>query len=318
MNYTLHQLKVFLTVAEHRSITKAAEELHLTQPAVSIQLKKFQDQFDIPLTEVVGRRLYITDFGQEMVEASQNILDQVEIINQRMVSFNGQIAGRLKLSVVSTGKYIMPYFLTDFLKENPAVELKMDVTNKTEVVSSLEKNENDFSLVSIPPERLSLEHIPLMKNKLFLVGNRESSLNADDEYSPKILEDIDLIFREKGSGTRQTVERHMNQQNLALSRKMELTSNEAVKQAVIAGLGYSIMPLIGIKNELELKALKIIPVKNFPIESTWQLVWLKEKKLSPVARAFLNYVEEHKDRIIEEKFGWYETTLEKEDSTVST
>ena len=162
MNYTLHQLNVFLTVAEHGSITKAAEALHLTQPAVSIQLKNLQDQFDIPLTEVLGRQLYITDFGKEIVEASQNIINEVQVINQKLITFKDQIAGKLKISVVSTGKYIMPYFLTDFLQENPGVELKMDVTNKASVVSSLEKNEVDFSLVSIPPQRLALERITLM------------------------------------------------------------------------------------------------------------------------------------------------------------
>ena len=128
-----------MTIDEHKSITQAAEALHLSQPAVSIQLRNFQDQFDIPLTEVVGRQLYITDFGKEVVESSQNILNEVELLNQKLTTFNGQIAGKLKLSVVSTAKYIMPYFLTDFLKDNPAVELKMDVTNKSTVVRSLEK-----------------------------------------------------------------------------------------------------------------------------------------------------------------------------------
>lgn len=304
MNYTLHQLKVFMTIAEHRSITMAAEALHLTQPAVSIQLKNFQAQFDIPLTEVVGRQLYITDFGKEIVEASQNILNEVEVINQKLITFNGQIAGKLKLSVVSTGKYIMPYLLTDFLKDNPGVELKMDVTNKSTVVRSLEKNEVDFSLVSVAPERLALDHITLMENKLFLVGNAESALGTAKHHSAKILEEIDLIFREEGSGTRQTVERHINKESLSVKRKLQLTSNEAVKQAVVAGLGYSIMPLIGIKNELELNDLKIIPVKGFPIQSTWQLVWMKEKKLSPSAKAFLAYVEGKKEQIINNKFGW--------------
>jgi len=304
MNYTLHQLKVFVTIAEHKSITLAADALHLTQPAVSIQLRNFQQQFDIPLTEVVGRQLYITDFGKEIVEASQNILNEVDVINQKLITFNGQIAGKLKLSVVSTGKYIMPYFLTDFLRDNPGVELKMDVTNKAAVVRSLENNEVDFSLVSIPPERLALDHIPLMDNKLFLVGNRESPLETKTSHKQKTLESLDLIFREPGSGTRQTVERHIQKESLKISRKLELTSNEAVKQAVLAGLGHSIMPLIGIKNELELTDLKVIPVEGFPLQSNWQLVWMKEKKLSPGAKAFLQYVEEKKETIIKEKFGW--------------
>ncbi|OEK05019.1 LysR family transcriptional regulator [Roseivirga misakiensis] len=307
MNYTLHQLNVFLTITELGSVTKAAEALHLTQPAVSIQLKNLQDQFEIPLTEVVGRQLYITDFGKEIALASQNIINEVEIINQKLITYQDQIAGKLKVSVVSTGKYIMPYFLTDFLKKNPGVELKMDVTNKASVVRSLEKNEVDFSLVSIPPSTLALEHITLMQNKLFLVGNASSELKVNKPYKSNVLESIDLIFRETGSGTRQTIEKHINQQNLTVKRKMELTSNEAVKQAVVAGLGHSIMPLIGIKNELELGDLKIIPVKGLPIQSQWQLVWLKNKKFSPAAKAYLDYLIEHKDEIITKKFEWYES-----------
>ena len=305
MNYTLHQLNVFLTVAEHGSITKAAESLHLSQPAVSIQLKNLQDQFDIPLTEVVGRKLYVTDFGKEIVEASQNIINEVQIINQKLITYKDQIAGKLKISVVSTGKYIMPYFLTDFLRENPGVELKMDVTNKASVVSSLEKNEVDFSLVSIPPQRLSLDHITLMQNKLFLVGNQQSSLDTNKVYKPNILEEIDLIFRESGSGTRQTIEKHINSRNLTVKRKMELTSNEAVKQALVAGLGYSIMPLIGIKNELLKGELQILNIKDLPIETNWNLIWLKSKNLSSVSKAFKKHIQENKDTIIKSQFDWF-------------
>ncbi|TAF68863.1 MAG: LysR family transcriptional regulator, partial [Flavobacterium sp.] len=123
MNYTLHQLQVFLKVAQCQSITKAAEELHLTQPAVSIQLKNFQDQFEIPLTEIIGRKLYVTDFGKEIVVAAEKIINEVHAINYKMQAYQGKLSGRLKISIVSTGKYIMPYFLNDFLKLHPDVEL---------------------------------------------------------------------------------------------------------------------------------------------------------------------------------------------------
>ena len=144
MNYTIHQLAVFLKISQTNSITKAAEELHLTQPAISIQLKKFQEQFDLPLKEIIRRRLYITDFGKEIAIAAENILDELEAINNRMLSYKKQLTGRLKISVVSTGKYIMPYFLADFLQDNPGIQLQLDVTNKSRVLESLEKNEIDF------------------------------------------------------------------------------------------------------------------------------------------------------------------------------
>lgn len=148
MNYTLHQLQIFLKITELQSITKASEELHLTQPAVSIQLKNFQDQFPIPLTEVVGRRLFITDFGKEIAVAAEKIVNQVQEINYRTMAYQGKLSGRLKISVVSTGKYVMPYFMSEFMSEHNGIDLIMDVTNKTKVIRSLELNEVDFALAS--------------------------------------------------------------------------------------------------------------------------------------------------------------------------
>jgi DNA-binding transcriptional LysR family regulator len=305
MNYTLHQLQVFLKVTQTQSITKASEELHLTQPAVSIQLRNFQDQFDIPLTEVVGRKLFVTDFGKEIAIAAERILNEVNAINFKTLAYKGQLTGRLKLSVVSTGKYIIPYFLADFLKQHKGIELILDVTNKAKVLESLEKNEVDFSLVSVLPDNLQVEKEELMQNKLFLVGNKqEAYLNND--YEKDILESLPMIYREQGSGTRRIMEKFIEENRLPIHKKMELTSNEAVKQAVIAGLGYSIMPLIGLKNELLNNDLQIIPVKGFPIISTWHLIWVKGKNFSPVAQALLNYIRQEKDRIITEKFHWFE------------
>jgi len=305
MNYTFHQLKVFMAVVEKQSITKAAEELNLTQPAVSIQLKNFQDQFEIPLTELVGRKIYITDFGKEIAAAAENILNEVYAINYKTMAYKGQITGRLKISVVSNGKYVIPYLLSDFLKRYPEIELSMDVTNKAKVLESLDKNEVDFSLVSVLPGNLNIDKVELMQNKLYLVGNNDR-LFKKKVYDKSIFEELPLIYREQGSGTRFTMELYIQQNELPVRKKMELTSNEAVKQAVIAGLGYSIMPLIGIKNELTNGDLQIIPIKGFPIKSVWNLIWLKNKKFSPSANAFLNYIQTEKEKIIREKFDWYE------------
>ena len=250
MNYTLNQLRIFLKVVQMESVTKASEELHLTQPAVSIQLKNFQDQFDIPLTEVVGRKIYITDFGREIAEAAENIIDQVQAIDYKTLAYKGQLTGKLKISVVSTGKYVMPYFLSDFMKENKGVELILDVTNKYKVLESLENNTVDFALVSILPTTQNIEKLDLLQNKLYLIGN--SDLNIKKGTSTKeIFENLPLIFREKGSGTRQTMEKFFADQHISVLKRMELSSNEAVKQSILAGLGYSIMPLIGIKNEIQ-------------------------------------------------------------------
>jgi DNA-binding transcriptional LysR family regulator len=302
MNYTLNQLLIFTHVARHGSITKAAEELHLTQPAVSIQLKNFQQQFDIPLTELVGRKIFITDFGREIVRAAEVIISEMERIQFRSKLHKGILAGKIKISVVSTGKYIMPYFLSDFLKLHPNIELQMDVTNKSKVLENLEKNEVDFSLVSVIPENIGLEQLPLLKNKLVLVGKRNEM--KDQKPSIKIFNTLPLIFREPGSGTRHTVEAFLQKHNIRHIKSMELTSNEAVKQAVIAGLGYSILPLIGIKNELLLNQLEVIDVPKMKLESEWNLVWLKAKNLSPQAKSLLNYIETNKTQISTKHFGW--------------
>jgi len=305
MNYTLNQLNIFLKIVQTQSVTKASEELHLTQPAVSIQLKNFQDQFEIPLTEVVGRKIYITDFGREIAVAAENIINMVYEINYKTLAHKGQLTGRLKISVVSTGKYVMPYFLSDFIKEHQGIELIMDVTNKNKVLESLENNEVDFALVSVLPTTLNIEKLDLLQNKLYLIGNAKTKFNKGIN-NIDIFENLPLIFREKGSGTRQTMENFIESNHISILKKMELTSNEAVKQALLAGLGYSIMPLIGIRNELQNEDLQIITVKGLPIKTTWSLIWLKGKKHSPVAASFLDHLKKEKMKIVEDKFSWYE------------
>jgi DNA-binding transcriptional LysR family regulator len=302
MNYTLHQLHIFLKVSELKSITKASEALHLTQPAVSIQLKNFQDQFPIALTEVVGRQLYITDFGMEIAEASQKILNEVHAINYKTLAFKGQLSGQLKLSIVSTGKYVMPYFLSDFMKTNGGVDLIMDVTNKSQVIESLEKNKVDFALVSVLPKKLKINKITLMQNSLFFVASTKLILKKGITRK-KLFEELPLIYREQGSATRNAMEIFISKNKFSVRKKIELTSNEAVKQAVISGLGCSIMPLIGIRNELKNKDLQIIEVKGLPISTAWNLIWLKSKKLSPAALSYLDFLNNEKERIINEVFS---------------
>jgi DNA-binding transcriptional LysR family regulator len=303
MNFTLSQLKVFVKVVEKKSVTKASEELHMTQPAVSIQLKNFQEQFDIPLFEVVSRKLFITPFGHEIAESAMAILQQAEVIKHKSMAFRGELTGQLKISVVSTGKYVIPHFLTAYIKQHQGVELLMDVTNKSRVIESLEKNEIDIALVSIQPDRLNVESLELMPNRLFLVGNKD--FEGVEKIKLNELNNHTFIYREKGSGTRQSMESFLRSRDVKTERKMELTSNEAVKQAVISGLGLSIMPIIGLRHELKNGELTIIPTSDLPIETTWQLIWLRGKKHSPVISSYLEFVKNNKSVIIEDKFKWY-------------
>ncbi len=294
MNYTIHQLQIFLEVVRQESITKASEELFMTQPAVSIQLKKFQDQFSVPLTEVIGRKLHVTEFGREVAVMAKRVLSEVKEIQYKTREYEGGLTGALKISSASTGKYVIPYFLSDFLNKNSGIDLKLDVTNKSKVIESLKKNEIDFALVSVIPDEMEFEEEKLVENKLYLVGN-----------NPNIDSSRALIFREPGSATRHEMEQFFKSKERKKRKKMELTSNEAVKQAVIAGLGYSVLPIIGIKNELKNKELHILNMENLPLKTEWRLIWLKGKKLTPVAQSYLDFIRESKKRILQEHFEWY-------------
>ncbi|AXG71969.1 HTH-type transcriptional activator CmpR [Kordia sp. SMS9] len=305
MNYTLHQLKVFVEIVKKQSITKASEALFLTQPAVSIQLKKFQDQFPLPLTEVVGRKLYVTNFGKEIAVTAKKILDEVSTIDHKTKEYQGKLAGKLTLSCVSTGKYVMPYYLSGFVNQHTGIDFSIDVTNKQNVVKDLEQNKVDFALVSVLPTHLSLETLPLLKNSLYLVGGRERESKRNGKIENIFIEEP-LLYREKGSATRNAMEAFIDGKNVSIQKKIELTSNEALKQAVIAGLGYSIMPLLGIKNAVDDGAIKIIKHKGLPIHTQWNIVWLKNKSLSPVANAFIAYLEAEKDTIKSKYFDWAE------------
>lgn len=306
MNFTFHQLKIFMVVAERKSITKAAEQLHMTQPAISIQLKKLQEQFNIPLTEVISRRLHITDFGKELYLIAEKIMNDVNNITYRTESFSGLLSGKLRLSVVSTGKYVMPYYLKQFLKDHPTVDLVMDVANKTRVVEKLFNNEIDFALVSILPKTNTIDQEILMPNKLFLVGSSDEDFQKDQLQSKTIFKNIPLIYREEGSGTRQKMQQYFEKTHIHPKIKLSLTSAEAVKQAVVAGLGFSILSLASIKSELLENELKIIPVKGLPLKSEWRLIWLKQKKFSVVAKAYLDFIRKSKTSIYRSYFSWIE------------
>ena len=306
MNITLHQLKVFTVVVERKSITRASEELNMTQPAVSIQLKNLQEQFDIALTEVIKRRIYITDFGMELYQIAEKVLADMETIHYKALGYKGALSGKLKVSVVSTGKYVLPHFLSGFLKAHPGIDLRMDVTNRSKVIKSLQDNEVDISLVSVLPRQMELMEEILMPNKWYLVSPKDRSVDTRGKPGKSVFKDLPLIYREEGSGTRYIMQQYFKQANITPKIGLELSSDEAVKQAVIAGLGFSILSILSIKNELQQKDLKIIPIKGLPLKSSWRLIWLKKKKLSTVAQAYLDYVKREKLSIYKNNFSWIE------------
>jgi DNA-binding transcriptional LysR family regulator len=301
MHYTLHQLKIFLKVSDYQSITKAAEDLHLTQPAISIQLKKLQEQFELPLTEVIGRQLYVTDFGKEIAIRSRRILEEADGIKYTIDQYKGLLTGKIKISVVSTGKYVIPYFLKDFMDRYPSVEISIDVSNKNRVIEGLHRNESDFSLVSVVPDDLKVHAVELMENQLNLVGSQEFEGRIK---KPKDLEKVTLLFREEGSATRNAMEQYLESNHIMVGKSMELVSNEAVKQAINAGLGVSIVPLIGLRTALAREHIALYPLKGLPIITRWNLIYNKGKVLTPAQRELIRYMEENKEQLVEKHFSW--------------
>lgn len=194
MNYTLNQLRIYLKITQTLSITKSAELLNLTQPAISIQLKNFQKQFDYPLVEIIQKKIHVTELGKEIAQAAESIINEVDNINYKSQNFKNKLAGHLKIAIVSTGKYIMPYFLSDFLKENTNVDLTMDVTNKSKVIRSLLQNEIDFALVSMLPDNIQVEKFDLIDNELYLVGNKDTKPSKEME---KQIENLPFISEKK-------------------------------------------------------------------------------------------------------------------------
>lgn len=290
MKYTLHQLEIFVRLSRTLSVTQTAEELNLSQPAVSIQLKNFQSNFAIPLTEIVHKRLYLTEFGKTVAVKAAEVLRSTEGVNQCLAAYQGEITGPLRISTVSTGKYIAPYLLAPFIKQHPSLDISLNVSNKNTVLQELTGNEIDLALVSIKPE-LRVEEYVLMENEFVLVGAKPPV--SAEVWSPDRLGSIPILFREPGSATRQMMERYLQQHGITVKRSLELASNEAIKQSIKAGLGYSVMPKVSILPDLEQGKLFIQPVRGLPIRSQWSFIWPEGKKLSPQAQAFLDNVHEH-------------------------
>jgi len=302
MNYTLHQLRIFSKVCEYQSITKASEALYLTQPAISIQLKKLQQEFEIPLTEVIGRQLHVTDFGRQIEQLANEILEKTEQIEIAKDQYKGLLTGNVRIASASTGKYVIPYFLTGFVRKHPGVNISLDVTNKTKVVERLQANTVDFAMVSVLPKNLVLNAIPLISNELNLVCSKYYP-ELPKRMTPAHLSAHTLIFREEGSATRAAMKNYLSEHQVQVKRSMEMVSNEAVKQAVRAGLGLSIMPVIGIRTEIKLENMRTVKIKGLPIKSQWHLAYGAGKNLSLAAQALIQYIDENKERIEEEHFS---------------
>lgn len=298
MNLTLHQLKAFRTIAKFQSITKAAEAMSMTQPAVSIQLKNLQEQFEVPLTEIIGKKIHITEFGQELVETADRIFGELDQVEEKMLELKGLLGGKIRISAVSTGKYIIPYLMADFMKIFPHVEISLSVSNRYKVLAQLQENSTDLALVSLWPDDLDLESIQLAENKWFLACAPENKAQYQAFINTGAWDKVPFVLREKGSGTRTIMEKFFNDRDIQVETRLELATNEAVKQALMAGLGASLLSNFSMAPEIKEGRIALLEFPDLPLKADWKLIWLKQKKNSPAVKAFIRWLTENRKEIL--------------------
>ncbi len=298
MHFTLQQLKLFVSVAKNSSYTRAAKELNLSQPAVSIQIKRLEQQIGLALFEQVGKTIFTTTAGKTVYQASEEILDKVAQLKNSIKELKGEVKGLLQLSVVSTSKYFMPHLLGSFLQQYPDVEPKMKFTNRARVVERLTNNEDDFVVMGQIPNAQGFEAHPFLENILVMVAPPTHPLANKNNISLEELSKERFLERELGSGTRLVFDRMLEERGLKVEPYMELGSSEAIKQGVMAGLGLAVLSLHSLHLEREAGKIVLLDVAGFPVKRRWYVVHRKGKKLSLAARTFLDYILQDSHKIL--------------------
>jgi len=290
MNVTIRQLQVFEAVARHLGFTRAAEELHLTQPAVSMQVKQLEEHVGLPLFEQVGKKIFLTEAGSEMHYYSKIIARQLEEAGEVIEALKGVRRGSLDISVASTANAFGTKLLAAFSQKYPSVTIKLDVTNRETLLQQLANNEKDLVIMGRPPEGMDLDAEPFMDNPLVVIAHAGHPWAKENGIDPERLRDRIFVVREQGSGTRQLMERFFEAHDIPFEPGMEMTSNEAIKQAVEAGLGLAVVSIHTLELELETNRIAVLDVQDFPIMRHWYVVHPMSKRLSPVAKVFREFV----------------------------
>jgi DNA-binding transcriptional LysR family regulator len=293
LRITLAQLKAFEAVARLGGFSRAAEELHVTQPAISKKIRLLQDEVGLALLEQIGKRLYLTDAGRELLATCGDWLDTWSRFEQSIADLKGLKQGRLRLCVVTTSKYFMPRVLGPFCDLYPGIEIAMQVVNRDRVLERLARNKDDLYVMGVPPEGAGIESERLMENPLVVLAPAFHPWASRRAIPFAELAHAAFVMREQGSGTRITVEREFQQRGLSLRIKLELGSNEAIKQAVAGGLGLAILSRSTIRLDAAQAELVELDVEGFPIRRSWYIVWPGGKQLSVVARTFRVFLHEH-------------------------
>lgn len=290
LHITLRQLKVFEAVARHLSFSRAAEELFLTQPAVSIQVKQLEESVALPLFEQMGKRIYLTEAGQELYQYSRAIAQQLADMELTLDELKGLERGKLNISVVSTANYFAPHLLAKFYQRYQGVTVSLNVSNREIVLKHLADNLTDLAIMGQPPEGLDIVSESFMENPLVIIAPPDHPLRDMRQIHLKRLEQEIFLVREPGSGTRSAMERFFAEQQIKINKGMEADTTEAIKQAVQAGMGLGIMSLHTIELELETNRLKVLDVQGFPIMRHWYIVHRKNKRFSNVAKTFKDFL----------------------------
>ncbi|MBS1213955.1 MAG: LysR family transcriptional regulator [Proteobacteria bacterium] len=290
MNVSLRQLKLFEAVARNLSFTRAAEELHLTQPAVSIQVKQLEENVGLPLFEQLGKRIYLTDTGKALQALCENILGALASFEMEVADRKGLKQGKLRLGVTTTAKYFVPRLLGAFCERYPGIDVSMKVSNQQNLLERLARNEDDLYILGRPPEHLPVNAHPFLANPLVVIAPPDHPLASERNIAPARFAEEWFLMREPGSGTRQATERFFAERGIALRERMTLGSNEAIKQAVIGKLGVAVLSRSTVALESEVGRVAILAVEGFPIRRHWHIVYPADKKLSVVSQAFYDYL----------------------------
>lgn len=300
-NATLRQLKVFEAVARNLSFTRAAEELYLTQPTVSIQIKQLADIVGQPLLEQVGKRIFLTDAGRELLKVCREIFEGLDRFEMLMSDMKGVKAGKLRLAVITTAKYFVPRLLGVFCQRYPGIDVTLKVTNRERVLQRMAENQDDLYVLGQPPDQMDVVFEPFLENPLVVLAPGNHPLAGKKNISPQRLTEEQFLMREPGSGIRLATEEFFAERGLKLKVRMELGSNEAIKQAVAGGLGLAVLSVHTLALERNIDELAILDVRGFPIRRHWYLVYPRDKQLSVVALAFLEFMHAE-SKLLSEKY----------------
>jgi len=289
-NATLHQLKVFEAVARHSSFTRAAEELFLTQPTVSMQVKQLSKAVGMPLFEQVGKRLYLTEAGKRLYATCQDVFERLSQFEISIADLKGLKQGSLRLSVVTTAKYVIPRLLGPFCQRYPGIDVSLTVTNHEYLLDNLGENRDDLYILSQPPDDMDVSIHPFLENPLVVIAWRNHPLVNEKQIPLKRIAEEPFIMREPGSGTRHAVQQLFDDHGLDLQVKLDLGSNEAIKQAIAGGLGISVLSVHTLALEGTNSQLAVLDVESFPIQRYWYVIYPSGKQLSLIAQTFFDYL----------------------------